>query len=141
MKRLVAVLIAALALFAAACGKSNGGEKTVATVTVEETIVVITVEETSGEPTLLSVMKELKKAEKLDFTADATGMIMSINGKANPADWSACWMLYLSDEELANAAYGTLEYGGETYGSAVLGANSLLVEAGETYIWSYQIFK
>lgn len=141
MKKLLAFLTAAICLFSfAACGKSNGAGKTVATVVKEETLVVITVEEVDGEPTLLAVMEKLQADGQLTFTADGTGMVMSIEGKENPADWSACWMLYTTDSEMANTEWGTVEYQGESYGSAVVGANALTVLAGESYIWSYQVF-
>lgn len=141
MKRLLALLLTVLCAFTmACCGASNGGAKTVATVAKEEGMVVITIEEVAGEVALLAVMAELQEEGKLTFTADLSGMVQSIEGKANPADWSACWMLYTSDEGMANTEWGTIEYGGEVYGSAILGANALSVVAGETYIWSYQTF-
>jgi len=121
-----------------ACGASNGGAKTVATVEKSGNFVAITVEEANGTDTLLQVMQGLQSAEKLVCTADATGMVQSIDGKQNAADWSPCWMLYISDPELANTEWGTIEYNGETYGSAILGASALTVEAGTVYVWSYQ---
>ena len=141
MKKLLARLFAAVGLFVfAACGKSNGAGKTVATVTKEENRVIITVEEVDGEPTLLDVMNDLKDGGKLTFTLSADGMVASMEGKENAADWSAVWMLYTSDREMANAEWGTVEYNGESYGSAVVGANALGVLAGERYIWYYQSF-
>lgn len=141
MKKLLSLLfvvVAALALVC--CGQSNGEAKTVVAVTKEENTVVITVEELAGTATLLAVMEDLQEEGKLTFTADLSGMVQSIEGKENPADWSACWMLYTSDEEMANTEWGTVEYGGVVYGSAILGASALEVVAGATYIWSYQTF-
>ena len=140
MKKLLAFLTAAICLFSfAACGKSNGAGKTVATVVKEETLVVITVEEVDGEPTLLAVMEKLQADGQLTFTADGTGMVTSIEGKENPADWSACWMLYTTDSEMADASFA-IEWQGKSCGSSVVGANALTVLAGESYIWSYQTF-
>ena len=140
MKKLLAFLAAAICLFSfAACGKSNGAGKTVATVVKEETLVVITVEEVDGEPTLLAVMQKLQADGQLTFTADGTGMVTSIEGKENPADWSACWMLYTTDREMADASY-SIEWQGESCGSSVVGASARPVLAGESYIWSYQVF-
>lgn len=141
MKKLLACLFAAVGLFVfAACGKSNGAEKTVAVVVKEENRVIITIEEVDGEPTLLAVMNDLKDGGKLNFILSADGMVTAIEGKENAADWSAVWMLYTSDREMANAEWGTVEYNGESYGSAVVGANALGVLAGERYIWEYQSF-
>ena len=141
MKKLFAVILAAWALFVfAACGKGNGDAKTVATVEKAETRVVITVEEVDGEPTLYDVMVALQEDGKLTFTMSADGMISSIEGKENPADWSACWMLYTSDGELSNNDWGTVEYNGQNYGSAIVGATDLPVIAGGVYVWDYQTF-
>ena len=67
-------------------------------------------------------------------------MITSINGKANPADWSYCWMVYTSDTSMANTEYGTYEYEGQILGSAVLGAEALPAADGGIYVWVYQKF-
>ncbi len=140
MKKLLAFLTAAICLLSfAACGKSNGAGKTVATVLKEETLIVIAVEEVDGEPTLLAVMEKLQADGRLTFTADATGMVTSIEGKENPADWSACWMLYTTDGEMADASF-SVEWQGESCGTAVVGAAALPVLAGESYIWNYQSF-
>ncbi len=142
MKRILSMLLIVLAaLTLVCCGKSNGGAKTVAALAKEENMLVITVEELDGDVTLLALMKELQEEGRLTFTADLTGMVQSIDGKANAADWSACWMVYTSDAEMANTEWGTVEYNGDVYGSAVVGAGALEVTAGETYIWSYQTFE
>jgi hypothetical protein len=141
MKKLLSLLLVVVSMLAlACCGQSNGEAKTVATVTKEENTVVITVEELGGTATLLAVMEDLQEEGKLTFSVNLSGMVQSIEGKENPADWSACWMLYASDEELTNTDWGTIEYGGVVYASAILGASALEVAAGETYIWSYQTF-
>jgi hypothetical protein len=141
MKKLLSLLLMAITLFAlACCGQSNGAGKTVATVAKDENTLAITVEEVSGDVTLLALMEELQEGGEFVFEADLTGMVQSIEGKANPADWSACWMLYTSDAEMANTEWGVIEYGGVSYGSAIVGANALYVVAGATYVWSYQSF-
>jgi len=140
MKKLLACLFAAVGLFVfAACGTSNGAGETVANVIKEENMVIITIEEVDGEPTLLDVMNDLKDGGKLTFTVLADGMVASIEGKENAADWSAVWMLYTSDSEMADASF-SIEWQGESCGSAVVGANALGVLAGERYIWYYQSF-
>ena len=92
-----------------------------------------------GEENLMSVMEELQADGLMNFTVQA-GMVTSINGKANPADFSSCWMLYTSDAEMSNSAWGEIDYNGEKLGSAVLGADSLPVVEGEVYVWYYQAF-
>ena len=141
MKKLLLWLLALVAFACfTCCGASNGGAKTVATVAKEENTVAITVEELEGACTLLELMKDLQEDGKFSFTADLTGMIQSIDGKANDAAANAYWMLYTSDGEMSNTEWGTVEYGGATYGSAVVGASALEVIAGGLYIWSYQSF-
>ena len=141
MKKLLSLLLVVVGAFAlVCCGQSNGEAKTVVAVAKEENTVVIIVEELAGTATLLAVMEDLREEGKLTFAADLSGMVQSIEGKENPADWSACWMLYTSDEEMANTDWGTIEYEGVVYGSAILGARALEVVAGATYIWSYQTF-
>ena len=113
--------------------KSAGVEKTTAD------MVAIRVLKADGEETLLSVMEDLQEDGLVNFTIQ-NGMITGINGKANPADFSHCWMLYTSDGEMSNAAWGEIEYNGEKLGSAVLGADALPVLEGQVYVWYYQAF-
>ena len=108
-------------------------------VSKSDTMVVMKVNETEGFATLLDAMNYLKEEGQLTFEFTG-GMISSIEGKANPADWSACWMLYTSDTEMSNAEWDTITYEENTYGSAILGAEGLTVSAGEYYIWSYDTF-
>lgn len=89
---------------------------------------------------LLSVMQDLQADGLLTFTKDMQGMITSINGQENAADWSACWMLYTSDTELSSTAWGGYEYNGNTLGSASFGASDMPVKKGEVYVWAYVAF-
>ena len=117
--------------------------KDVLVIKESDTYVVISVSGSqmalTGETTLADYMSSLKKDGQLDFeTSD--GMITSVNGIANPADWSSCWMLYTDDVENANDAWGTVEYQGKLYGSSMFGAESLKVKEGCLYIWVFQSF-
>jgi len=105
----------------------------------EENLFAIYYLEVNGEETLLQTMQDLQEKQELTFEESA-GMVTSINGKANTLDYSGCWMLYTTDDEMSNTEWGTIEYNGETLGSAIVGANSLFVVEGETYVWSYQSF-
>lgn len=146
MKKLMAfVLTLVCTLMFAACDLSLltglfGTGKSVAEVAKTENMVVITVNEAEDGVTLLSVMESLQAEGKLTYTYGVDGMVTAIEGKENAADWSACWMLYTSDAELANTDWGTVEYNGETCGSAIVGAGALEVIEGGIYIWSYQSF-
>ena len=88
---------------------------------------------------LIGYMKILKEKGELEFEI-ANGMITSINGIDNPADFSSCWMLYTSDEELSNVAWGTVEYEGKEYNSAVSGAETLKIKPDQLYIWVFKSF-
>ena len=102
-----------------------------------ETRVVISVGDIGGNATLLDCMEHLSELyEDFTFTMKS-GMVTSINGVENTADFSSCWMVYTSDAEMANAAWGTIDYNGATLGSAVVGADALTVITGEIYVWEY----
>ena len=151
MKKLLSLLLVACCMGASACSLPFFGgtdtqsvsvseeEKSAGVEYASETMVAIRVVKVDGEPTLLSVMEELSADGALTFT-ESGGMVTSINGKENPADWSACWMLYTSDAELANTAWGEVEYNGAKLGGAIVGASELPVVEGAVYVWSYQSF-
>ena len=108
-----------------------------------DTYIVITASneqlEITDNMTLVDYMGFLKEDGQLDFKIN-DGMISSINGIDNPSDWSSCWMLYTSDADTANSAWGTVEYNGNIYGSAMFGAESLKIKDGCIYIWVYKSF-
>jgi hypothetical protein len=92
-----------------------------------------------GEIFLIDYMADLKENGELEYTIN-NGMISSINGIENPADFSKCWMLYTSDIENSNSAFGTVEYQGKEYGSAVVGAEMLKLKPDQIYIWVFKSF-
>ena len=106
--------------------------------TAEDVVVIRVLEETDAK--LIHVMETLRADGFLNFTKDTQGMVTAVNGKENPSDWSACWMLYTSDTEFASAEWGVYEYHGESLASAVFGADTLPVKKGEVYIWAYTSF-
>lgn len=120
-----------------ACNKEGSAKAEIVSKT--DTMVVMKVNETEGFATLLDAMNYLKDEGELTFEL-ADGMVSSMEGKANLADWSAGWMLYTSDAEMSNTEWGTIIYEENTYGSAILGAEGLTVSAGEYYVWSYVTF-
>lgn len=108
-----------------------------------DTYIVITVSneqmDITNTTTLVDYMNSLKDDGQLTFEIN-NGMVSSVNGIDNPSDWSSCWMIYTSDTDNANSAWGTIEYNGNIYGSAILGAESLIVKDGCIYIWVFQAF-
>ena len=120
-----------------ACNK--GGEVKASILSATDTQVVIRIDETDGKGTLGNAMDKLQRAGEWTYTASA-GMLSSINGVENTADYSYCWMLYTSDSEMANTAWGTIEYDGVVLGSAVVGYSDLTVIENGIYIWVYQSF-
>lgn len=135
-RKLICILTAVIFLFACfACG----GVVKCSLADVQEERVVVLVEETDGNATLLNCMEYLAEKEELDYKLVGS-MLTEINGKANTADFSRCWMLYTSDEDMANEQWGVVEYNGERLGSAIVGAEALVVEEDEIYVWVYQGF-
>ena len=100
-------------------------------------IIINVVDDVAEGTTLYEYMHTLDKSLRFE---SKDGMITSINGVANAADWSSCWMLYTTDTENSDTAWGSAEYGGRIYGSASYGAESLVIKKGESYIWLYQSF-
>ena len=137
-RKIVSLLLLLFTVFCLAC--CGGGKAECALVSSTQTRVVISVSETDGRATLLNCMENLCGKEESFSYKIVGGMVVEINGKANPADYSYCWMLYTSDKDMSNAEWGTMEYDGKTLSSAVVGAEALLVEAGEIYVWEYVKF-
>ena len=139
MKKLLLTFLTIIFLFSALACSNN--ETHVIKETDKKIIITVSSEymEIKKTMTLIEYMEILKKDGELEFEI-ANGMITSINGIENPADWSSCWMLYSNDTEFSTTEYGTAEYNGETFGSAILGAEKLIVKDGYKYIWYYQSF-
>ncbi len=89
--------------------------------------------------TLLDIMEEKQKEGTLTFSL-RDGMVVEIGGLANALNYNPCWILYTTDKEYANDAWGTYEYGEKILGSATVGAELLLVKTNEIYVWVYQSF-
>lgn len=130
--------ISILCLFAVACK-----EKEPLVIKESDTYIVIKVsseqKEITNNLTLLEYMQSLKADGQLEFVVSG-GMITSINNIENPSDWSKCWMLYTSDTENSNNAWGEIDYNGNIYGSANFGAERLIVKENALYIWVFKAF-
>ena len=140
-KKILACLLAALLLMNILLLAGCQSEPLV--IKESDTCIVLKVtEEAIGGNTdmvLIDYMDTLVKEGKLTCTIE-NGMVTSINGIDNPADFSSCWMLYTSDADNSNAAWGTVEFEGKQYGSAISGAETLKIKPGQLYIWVYKSF-
>ena len=140
-KKILSCLLAMLMIVSAVA--LTGCQKDPLVIKDSDTCIVIKVtQEAMGDKTdllLIDYMQTLKDKGELEFKI-ADGMVTSVNGIDNPVDFSSCWMLYTSDEALSNAAWGTVEYEGKEYGSAVVGAEKLTIKPDQLYIWVYQSF-
>ena len=138
LSSLILVLLLALSVLLPGCQKNEP-----LVIKDSDTYIVIkTTQESLGGKTdmlLIDYMNELSQKGELTCTI-ADGMITSINGIENPADFSSCWMLYTSDAENANASWGTVEFEGAEYGSAISGAETLKIKPDQLYIWVFKSF-
>ena len=130
MKKLMkftALLLAFVTLIACltACTKPDNG--------TNENVVVVTATNAADNVTLDAHMID----SGVDFKV-TNGMVTEINGKANTTN--SFWMLYTSDTENSNTAWGSYEHEGKTLGSAALGATELVVKNGCVYVWVYETF-
>ena len=89
------------------------------------------------DKTLKDLMDILVEKGELEFES-ANGMINSINKVSNTTN--CYWMLYTDDAELSSVEWGTTEYNGKTYASAIYGYEQLSLKDGCTYIWVYEQF-
>ena len=141
MKKIVSII--ALVLVLVVSSFMGGCQKDPLVIKESDTYIVITASneqmDIKSDTTLVEYMTSLKNSGLLDFEM-ANGMVTAVNGIENPADWSSCWMLYTSDTENSNDGWGQIEYKGVIYGSAVVGAESLVIKEGCLYIWVYQAF-
>ena len=141
-RKIVSTLLCAvsccLTAFAVGCNEKNGEWEYQITKNLsgENIRVEITVAEAPDEATLLDVMNKAKENGDLSFEMAGT-MVASIEGIANDIDYNPCWMLYTTDDELSNTEWGTVTMEDEVLGSAILGADTLPVEEGESYVWAY----
>lgn len=137
LRKALSLLLALTALVGTLTLTACGNEPLV--IKDSDTCIVIRVPENTEEMLLIDYMETLRERNELTFTVQ-NGMVTSIGGIENPADFSSCWMLYTSDAELSNAAWGTVEYDGTEYGSAIVGAEALTIKPGELYIWVFKPF-
>lgn len=83
----------------------------------------------------IEIMQRLQSEGEVTYQI-SNGMVTQIDGVANTS--SSYWMLYTDDETFSNTEWGTLEYNGKTYASAMFGADAMPATNGVTYVWSYE---
>ncbi len=101
--------------------------------------------DSSVEPVVISVSGVSENVTLIQYMTDndvnyksENGMITEINGTKNSTN--CYWMLYTSDTQNANTAWGEYKYNDQTLGSATLGAGELIVKNDHVYVWVYQKF-
>ncbi len=140
MKKTSKIIALALAVMLLACTVLLCGcQREPLVIKDSETCIVIKPAKDGDGMLLIDYMEKLVADGEMTCTIQS-GMITSINGIENPADFSSCWMLYTSDAENSNTAWGTVAYDGKEYGSAVSGAETLKIKADQLYIWVFQSF-
>lgn len=126
MKKIAALLLCVALFCAFLCGCDNVGKK-----------VVLTPQSEFVGQTLAIFMENEKEQGRLNFVIEKS-MVVSIDGVKNTTN--TYWMLYTDDAENSNDAWGTIEHDGKVYASATLGAESLVIADGCTYIWVFTKF-
>ena len=132
MKVVLSLIICILMLFSFACVNTD------TVPAVDGDYVILTAAESEDCANLLDYMNKINGSESLKSFEISNGMITTINGKK--ASGNVYWMLFTDDAEYSNEQWGSIEVGGVIYYSATLGAESLPVKAGATYVWYAQEF-
>lgn len=135
MKKKIAILlfILAVAVMQCACIKNKVVQPDENTVVIE----VNTVGKDIKGKNLIDYMRFLQSSGEISFEY-SSGMVTKINGLSQKSN--CYWMLYTSDSEKSNTAWGQIEYNGKLYGSATCGFEELIIKEGCLYIWAYQSF-
>lgn len=130
---LTILLVSIMSLFAFTGCDSEKVSVQAQNLSTTQTTVVIKITQTDGKATLLDAMEYLKEQNQLSYQLDGQNMITTIND--NSASGNSFWALYTSDSEMANLDWGTFDYQGQVIGSAIVGANALIVATDCIYVW------
>lgn len=129
---IVALLVVSCFAFAA-CGKKYVQQKDTAVYFTVDKDVMANVD---GK-TLQDYMDALVKKDQLTYSGDSTAyglMINTVNDIKADASKGEYWFLYSDDDEYSNGDWGTYDLNGKTYKSTTLGASSLPIKIGCTYV-------
>lgn len=128
---LIALITVVICLFG--CGKKVQTFEESVVITMDAKYMPI-----GKDSVLLDYMKKLKEDNQIDFTI-TNGFISSING-IEDVSGTKYWMVYTDDSEFSNKEWGEIVVNGKTYYSASLGAESLPIKDGKTYVWGLVSF-
>ena len=115
---------------------------------IPETEIILTVDSSvmadiDGK-SLADYMAALKEKNKLSYegSVEEWGLyVQTINGRTIDPK-TEYWALYTDDADFSNEAYGTYKAtNGKTYAMAGVGASSLMLKEGKTYIWVVQLLE
>lgn len=130
---LIAVILASVFAFAS-CGKKY--------VQQTDTAVYFTIDEKIMPNVEGKTLKDYMDAlvEKKELTYSGTDsqygiMLDTINDLKADATKGEYWFLYSNDDEYSNEAWGTYVLNETTYKSTTLGASSLPIKMGKTYVF------
>lgn len=131
MKRLLSLVFVVICLFCfSSCAKN-------VTYIEEENIKHVVINASENYDNLINYMQKLANENQLTYSVK-NGMIEQINNIENSDSEGYYWMLYTDDVEHKNSAWGKIILNEKTYESSTLGAESLPVKKGCTYVWAYQ---
>lgn len=136
VKILVVIMILTLSLSLFAC---NGEEGRVTLVVKGMEIKTYTVDTTGKElSTLKDLMDYLEENEEFSYTVES-GMVSEINGRvANGLDhefWGIYTDLIIGEIPYYDDSWGTADYEGKIYGSALKGITELPLSGGFIYLF------
>ena len=130
---IVALLVVSCFAFAA-CGKKYVQQKDTAVYFTVDKDVMANVD---GK-TLQDYMDALVKKDQLTYSGDSTAyglMINTVNDIKADANKGEYWFIYSDDEENTTTEWApAIEFEGKTYKSTTLGASSLPIKIGCTYV-------
>lgn len=133
----IAMALAVLVAAFAACNGYNAVKST-------EDVVAVTV---SGKvmdldgKNLVDYLNKLQSDGKFSYSAD-NGYVTTVNGKT--ADYQkdrTFWAMYTPDKEMGNEAWGTYEFEGQTYYSAIVGINDYPLAEGTVILFVFSHLK
>lgn len=142
ISKIATIILAVILCFSAfvfvGCSQPNQTSEngTIANENNELLVIVIPNDfEHSADYKLSDYMESEKQKGNLVFEV-SNGFVSSINGISNNTFANKYWMLYTSDENYSNSAWGVYEYDGKSYSSSTIGIEQP-IKNGETYIWVY----
>lgn len=137
MKKLLFVLVMLFVLLFCATSCDYSG------VIITDTEIVVIVDKSIIDNYNVSTLKDylnvLVEKKSIDYVAE-NGMIITVNQITANASNAEYWLIYTSNEKYSNSAWGTYNYNGHDYGSAILGFEELPIYANDVIILAVSKF-